>query len=692
MVRKPVLLLEGRRMPFAKLLLLLLLGIVVGRFVVMPHWILLGIPYLLCVMLIALLVLERWRLRVSQRIAPTLCYVFIGLLGVLVMAVHQPWNQKNYFGNATTIMLIGIIDDEPIEKEKTIRFPVKVIAVQDGGLQQRVTGKLMMTVMKDSVGVQLFSYGDKLQFPNVSRPVSPAYNPAQFDYQRYLAHKNIYRQTFLAAQEVSVLAVGKGNPVVAFALRVRESLVEKFSRYVQDEYAFQISTALIFGYRTEMRSEVLQAFTNTGTIHVLSVSGLHVSIVFGLLHVLLRFMDRWPLGRSLRFCITLVAIWSYVVLTGMAPAILRAGIMITFFVLASWTNRHQHNLNTLFASAFFILLFAPQMLMDVGFQLSYMAMLGLFTLYPLLNNTVDVQNKYLRLFLQSIFVSVAAQLFTAPLALYYFHQFPNYFLLGNLFIAIPSTLIMYVGVALACCPWSMLNIWLGKALTWLINWTFAGLQAIDGLPYAVWQGIDFGPLELVSFSLVLICLIVLWNYRNKSALFIGLGCMLLLIGASAWRTIDKRSFSGIKFYNTQREISIGVFDKGKVLLLSSLDSLQHAQLQFQVLADVQQYRSAENVQYIHLGSGSKQNREVEVLGKRIGILENAQRNPESLQNMDMIIWRYGNFTPMESVGHSFLIFDGTNSDRRLTELTEQANELGIPYYILKDNFAYVWER
>src|SRR5690606_14636487 len=121
-------------------------------------------------------------------------------------------------------------------------------------------------------------------------------------------------------------------------------------------------------------------------------------------------------------------------------------------------------------------------------------------------------------------ISIAAQLFTAPLALFYFHQFPNYFLLGNLFIAIPSTLTMYMGLALPISPFETLNDILGKALERLVDQTYLGLQKIDALPYAVWQGIDFGIGELLLFSLGILLLTITWNNRQKAAFWGCLAC------------------------------------------------------------------------------------------------------------------------------------------------------------------------
>lgn len=174
----------------------------------------------------------------------------------------------------------------------------------------------------------------------------------------------------------------------------------------------------------------------------------------------------------------------------MNPPIMRAGIMISFFVCSLLINRKQISLNTLAASAFFILLFAPNYLFDVGFQLSYSAILGIILLFPILRNYYLTSNNCVNKVLEYIYVSLSAQLFTLPLTLYYYGQFPNYFLLANLFIAIPSTLIMYIGVGLAILPMEWTNRLFGIILDWLLKSLMAVLKWIEDLPLANIHGIE----------------------------------------------------------------------------------------------------------------------------------------------------------------------------------------------------------
>ena len=275
-----------------------------------------------------------------------------------------------------------------------------------------VEGKVMLTVIRDSLTEEKYAYGDQVVFVNKLKDVNPPYNPKEFDYKSYLENKGIVQQGLFKSTEIKILKRGMGNKLIAYSLELRSYLITKFRKYIQDDEAFNVAVALIFGYRSQIDQNTISAFTNTGTIHVLSVSGLHVSLVFALLNLLLFWMDRFHYGKFIKSILILLCIWSYVILTGMSPPILRAGVMISFFVFSIVINRKQIPLNTLAASALFILLFSPNYLFDVGFQLSYMAILGIILLYPILRNYYLTPKIWCNYVLEYTYVSIAAQLFT----------------------------------------------------------------------------------------------------------------------------------------------------------------------------------------------------------------------------------------------------------------------------------------
>lgn len=624
---------------------------------------------------------------------PAFCILML-LLGIWLNIQKMPYVDASHFSHFQTDQLIGIIDDEPVEKDKTIRFPLKVICAIDTDFNQEVRGRLMVTIWKDSSYRQIINYGDQLQIKRKLMPISAPLNPNEFNYQKYMANKGIYQQAFLSVGDYEIVGGGKGNFIIDKSLRFRQELIAKFSRYLKNVNEFQIAVALIFGYRSQIDSSTIEVFTDSGTIHVLSVSGLHVSIVFGLLTLLLSWLDRYKYGRSIRCVVIFIAIWCYVVLTGMSPPILRAGIMISFFIVGVTFRRKQVALNTLLTSALFILLFAPHYLFEIGFQLSYLAILGILLLYPLLSQLWLPSNRWLRYLVEYSYISIAAQFFTLPFVLQYFGQVPSYFLPANLFIAIPSTLIMYLGFALAVVPIDVINQITAAFLSNTLHVTLSGLQYIVNMPLSVFHGIVWTASQTFICCLILVLLIDAWNFKNKRSLFVLLSLSTILASFYAMQSYWYSSYVGYKVYSLRSELAIAHINSGQVILLSSLDSLNHASLQFSVLPDLKRYAREDEIHFVKLNNNNSRNLYVKLGQKKILFLEQLLETDEQT-DFDFIVWRRNNpndlFKIREKYKKAKIIFDGSNSNHYLERvLLSQKQDKAL--YLLKNNFSYVWDK
>lgn len=683
-----------RRTPYARVFFLFSLGILLGLYIEFSNIALCAISSFAIIASIALLFLQIFLKSFSSRLSSVFVYPCFVLLGLLSLAYRLPVHQSSPLDGQATQLLIGIVADEPVVREKTIRFPVDIIQGQFDKDRFAVSGSVMVSVARTEAG-NPFKYGDKVAMVNRFQQIPTAYNPHQFDYRRYCANRNIYHQAFLQQGDCLILEREQGNWVVGEALKLRHKLKTKFGKVVLDEESLSVCAALIFGHRSDFSGELLQTFSETGTIHVLSVSGMHVSLVFFLLNVSLSGLKRYRYGRFFRCVSMLLAIWAYVILTGMAPSILRAGMMISFLLIADVAKRNYGNLNALFASAFFLLLFDPFLLFDVGFQLSYAAVFGLFTLYPLLRSLVRVQWLPLRLCLELIWVSIAAQLFTAPFALYYFHQFPTYFLLGNLLIAIPSTLLMYLGILLGISPFVTLNLFLGKCLTFLCFAMLKGLHLIQAMPISVIHGIHLRKVDLLLSVALLFMLLWVWYGLKKSALFVFLSCAFVLSVSRAIQRLQYQDFQGIKMYNVQREIAIAVIDAGRVALISTLDSLDHPRIKHALWTDLSIYADKSNISFHKIDVSAGKVSLIETPFGRLALVHQFYE-PLFLEDTSWILVRNAKVTdsttfrvinPQEAV-----IFDGTNDAATISSMIHTASFAHLQYYILKDNFAYVWQK
>lgn len=679
---KSILPIDRGHLPFLKPLVFYTVGIIVGSQVC---W---SLSYLICTTALSVAVASglcclAYRGRIRQ--VSIGLFLFFFLLGMTNYGFFAPQSRSGPQDALASSEWVGRVLDVPIERARTIRFPVRLIAGYDTAWR-RASGEVMVTVSIDTSQRQsLPSQGDVLHCAAKLQVLPPAYNPRQFDYKRYLEYKGITFQSYVDAQ--AIRWVSKGSYAVNFMPHVRSYLVQKFHQYIDDDLSFQIATALVFGYRSEIDQSTLSAFTNTGTIHVLSVSGLHVTLVFGFLSFFLKFLDRWRYGRSIRYCIILVLIWCYVVLTGMAPPILRSGIMISFLILGEWVHRKQQTINTLLASAFFILILFPEMLFDVGFQLSYAAMFGIFLLYPLLRHCYLPKYRWGGIFVEYCYVSVAAQVFTAPFAFYYFGQFPNYFLLANLVVSLPATLIMYAGLVLMVLPYGLIGVVLGTVITYLVQGMYYCLHAIELWPYAAVKGWYMSGF-LVSLGYVfLLALFLAVNYREKRMLYIAAVCSMMLFLLIFARSYESSHFDAVIIYNVRKEVAIAQIKRGRAVLYTTLDSINHPTLSYSVLPSLLEYVPADVVQYAHLKDSTDYL--LRLSDKTIHI---KHVDGQDISDVDMVVHRHHLFDEIAFSGTAIQVIDGSNTNYSVQKTKKVKRIVAMEYYILKDNFAYVWDK
>ena len=295
-----------------------------------------------------------------------------------------------------------------------------------------------------------------------------------------------------------------------------------------------VVNALLLGDKRELDPELRQGYANTGAMHILAVSGMHVGIIYLFLEFLLSFLKKWRHGIRIQSVILLLMIWLYALITGLSPSVFRAAIMISFIIVARATHRYTQMFNTLALSMLFILLFNPALLYGVGFQLSYLAVLGIMVLYKPIKRVIPVTNWAGDKLWSLAAVSLAAQTGTFPLVLHVFQQFPNYFLLTNLLIAPLASLIMYTGIGVLAgsfVPWIFEGVsWLLNLLVWILNQV---IHFIDQLPGTTTPG-NLSTWEMWGIYAMMIMVIMGLTWRSKKWLLASLVLLLLISTAWTW--------------------------------------------------------------------------------------------------------------------------------------------------------------
>ncbi len=441
-------------------------------------------------------------------------YKFRWLGGVLVhlflfvsaWAMALQANELNYndhFSKKSSDHLLVRINSAPKISNGTERFTAIVLQTIKDKQTSKSIGNLLLTI-KTATDSTLF-YGDLLLIPSAYFTIEPPANPAEFNYKKYLAYQNIHYRQMLNAGQYLRIATETGNPLINFSHKARLKLVVRLKKYIHEPEAIGVASTLILGYKADLDEDTYQAYSKTGTVHVLSVSGAQVAILLILLEWALSFLKEIRYGLLVKACIILFIIWYYALLTGFSPAVCRAALMVSFAIAGNSFSKTINTLNILALSAFLLLIINPFYLFDIGFQLSYLAVGGLLVLQPGVYKFFKFKNKWADKIWQLCALSLTAQLVTLPLSAFYFHQFPVYFLFSNLVVIIPAALVMYTGIA-----YLLLDriCFFGKILGYILEKTISAMDAalhlIEHAPFA-----NIEKIWLTPASEVILCLLIL---------------------------------------------------------------------------------------------------------------------------------------------------------------------------------------
>lgn len=453
-------------------------------------------------------------------------------LGYLLVLLRTASNDPNHFisrvGDITAYEVT--ITSYPEEKQKSWRLVGEVSRIYTDNGWSSVSGNILLYFSKEGVS-EPFLYGDQLLVKGSPVEVSAPGNPGEFDYKKYLAFRNIFHQHFIRANEVVFLKETKPNLFVYHSMKLRAWAESVIDRYVPGMQEKGIASALILGITDGLDHDLLNAYSSTGTMHVLAVSGLHVSILYLIVLALLKPLEKLKRGKLMIAAVSLAVLWIYAFVSGMSPSVMRAITMFSFVIVAKAWGRDTNIYNTLAASAFCLLLFDPFLIMSVGFQLSYLAVIGIVYIHPLLFELFETRTWLAHQLWTLTSVSIAAQLATFPLGLLYFHQFPNYFLLSNLLIIPISYGVLVIGLALLAVSFldPVVSI-VGIALSWLIKLMNMVVQLIEWLPFSLIDGIYISVAQCMILLAILVSSIVMLQQKNFRALIVGASLSFLFAG------------------------------------------------------------------------------------------------------------------------------------------------------------------
>jgi competence protein ComEC len=251
-----------------------------------------------------------------------------------------------------------------------------------------------------------------------------------------------------------------------WAQQARNGLTAPLAKLnLPEEYKSVLST-ITTGDKKKMPREVKRSFSAAGLAHILSVSGFHVAIICSFASILLSPLKRFKAGRLAKLLLTIITVWVFAAITGLAPPSVRAAIMLSFYLVGQYVNHSMDKYNTLFASAFCMLVYNPGYLFDVGFQLSYISVASILYFYPILRSMIRVINPLVAAPWEMICVSVAAQIGTSAICFYYFGQFSTVFLFANLPVGFLATILIPATIIWMILPEGFI---IYDALQWMVE-------------------------------------------------------------------------------------------------------------------------------------------------------------------------------------------------------------------------------
>lgn len=422
---------------------------------------------------------------------------------------------------------------------------------------------------------------DWILFTAELSPIRNRKNPGDFNEELFWHRRQIHHRIFIPEGSYRYLYSSDNGLVGNFLKDCRQWVSDQLNANLSAQNA-ALAHALLLGDKHLMKKEEKQVFSNAGAMHVLAVSGLHVGIIVYLLLTILSTLKRF-LKRNTIHLIAVVFIWVYAAIIDFPPSVNRAAFMFTVLILGNILQRKADALNLLFFSAFVLILIDPYVIYDIGFQLSYLAMLGIFLFYRRLQRWMFIPNKWLRKIWETTVLGISAQITTLPLTLYYFHQFPNYFILSNFIVLLLAAVILGLAfsfVVFSKVPYirTFLAYLFGVSLTVL----FAGMSFIDDLPGSVAKGFLLSEEHVVVLYFLLFTVLLIRG--SKVTKYLTFGAFFIAIGWLQFSRFAHWRQDHLVVFNSNRPI-VAIHKNNEILVLYECKTKQDEDRALKIVED-----------------------------------------------------------------------------------------------------------
>lgn len=608
---------------------------------------------------------------------------------------HGNW-YGNYYKDSS--WLVVRIDEPLIEKPKSYKADGFVEAVIENGTVTKSEGKVLLYFSKDSL-LPLLHYGDKILVNKNLQEIKNSGNPGAFNYQRYAAFQQLFHNAFLKDKDYVVLNDKNVNPFKQFIFSARNSVLNILQKNIgtnKDELG--IAEALLIGYTNDLDKDLVQAYSNTGVVHIIAISGMHLGLIYVMLVWIFSRMPFVKRSKVLQLILILSCLWLFSLLTGGSASVLRSAVMFSFIKIGQTFFKRSSIYNSLAASAFVLLCYDPYYLWNVGFQLSYLAVIGIILFQKPIYNRLYIKNKWLDKIWQMCAVTIAAQLLTFPVCIYYFHQFPVLFLITNL-IAVPlSTIILYAEIFLIAISWiPFVGSYAGKLVQWLVWVMNKFIIWVNELPFAVWDNIPSTIVSTCLLYLLIIALSIWLMNKNKAAFKFALTCLLFFTIVQTYAKWEVQQQNKLIVYNVPKFQAIDIIQGNSYQFIGDSILLEDELLQNFHLKPARVFMQLTK-RVDSLSSIVQQEKFFLLNSKRILLVDEAILFEASARKVDVDVIVISKNPKIRIAQLSAVfnckqyVFDASNSLYRITKWKKECEALQLGCYSVPEKGAFIFSK
>src|SRR5688572_1241563 len=648
---------------------------------------------------------ERYKLSSLNGLSASVLFTAVGGL----LAWHENiQNNEEWFGrkyNSQTTLIVTLTG-QPVEKTKSYKANASVDFISPKVIRDsfgesfrtnndsliKTDGTIILYFKKDS-SISRLDYGSQLVIRKPLQEIKNSGNPGGFDYRRYSLFQGITHQVYLKENEFVLLPSAKTNLLQDFINSSRTKLLHILRTNIREEKELGLAEALLIGYKDDLDKTLVQSYSNTGVVHVIAISGLHLGLIYWLLTLLFKPIQKIKF-RWLRPILILSGLWLFSLLAGAQPSVLRSAVMFTCIALGDSLDKKSSVFNSLALSAMLLLCIHPYWLWDVGFQLSYAAVLSIVIFMQPVYHWFYIRNKILDLIWKLNAVTIAAQILTVPIVIYHFHQFPLSFMFTN-FLAVPLSSFILLGEILLCILSFIPGVATitGKLISGLIRMMNSYIERIEMIPFSLWDGLQISIPQAILLMIVAAGLGYWLMEKNKTGFkyaMIALAGFVLLQTVSF---IQANTREQLIVYNVPQKQAIDLINGRKYSFIGDTGLLTDDFVKNFHLNPSRVLHRIEPVPDFH---NFLQQEDVIIYKNKKILVINRTRSFPLLKNkipVDLLLISGNPKLYINKLNETFtvkqVVFDGSCPARKIRYWKKDCDSLKIPYHDVSEKGAFV---